>query len=379
MDSNALSIVEGYWEIIRRIARWVLFLAIIAGLIYCLYRIRSVVLFVFLAVILTYILLPGVDWLCRNHNHRLSPRTERLLATVLVFLVFLSMVAAMISLFAVPFSKELGEFTEFVKDNFGKYVGQLPTFLGQVSKTFQLNVDLKEFLGKPDLSKLGNLLSQLGTWTVQVASSSLRAALDIFLIPVLAFYFAFDYRSITRDFYGLIPKAKRREAVRMGRCIGELLQSYIFGQLILCLIAGVLTGIFLGILDVKYAVVLAILSGVTRAIPVIGPIVSGVPIIIVGALTASPTHRVEVAVALGIFVVVMHFAESKFIMPQLIGKRMRLHPAVVIIVLLIGAEFFGLIGMFFAAPAAAIVRELIVRYYLHPKEHRFCAPAVSRR
>lgn len=382
LDSSAQSIVDAYWEIIRRIARWILVLAIIAGLVYCVYRIRSVVLFVFLAVILTYVLLPGVDWLCRTRNQRLSPRAQRLIATLLVFLVFLSLLAAVISVFAVPFSRDLSGFTKFVTDNFGTYVGRLPAFLSEISKTFQLDVNLKDFLSKPDLTKLGGLISQLGTWTVQVASSSLRVALDVFLVPVLAFYFVFDYRSITREFYGLVPKAKRREAVRMGRCVGELLQSYIFGQLILCVIAGVLTGAFLGMLGIwygiKYVVVLAILSGVTRAIPVIGPIVSGIPIIIVGALTARPEVQVQIAIVLAIFVTVMHFAESKFIMPQLIGRRMRLHPAVVIIVLLIGAEFFGLVGMFFAAPVAAIIRELIVRYYIKPRGRKFCSPAVMK-
>jgi len=379
LDSSAQSLVEAYWEIVRRSARWTLILAIIAGLIYCVYRIRSVVLFVFLAVILTYVLLPGVDWLCRNRNRRLSPKVQRLIATILVFLVFLSLVAAVISLFARPFSTELGEFTTFIKDNFGKYVGQLPTFLTQIAKTFRLNVDVQEFLSKPDLSKLGGVVSQLGTWTVHVASSSIRVALDVFLIPVLAFYFVFDYRSITRELYSLVPTAKRREAVRMGRCVGELLQSYIFGQLILCVIAGVLTGVFLGLLHIKYALVLAIFAGITRAIPVIGPIVSGIPIIIIGALTAKPTSSpIETAVVLAIFVTVMHFSESKFIMPQLIGRRMRLHPAVVVIVLLIGAEFFGLVGMFIAAPVAAIARELIMRYYINPRQRRFCVPAVPR-
>ncbi len=362
--------MESSWEITRRLARWALFLAIIAGLVYCVWRIRAVVMFVLLAVILTYILLPGVDWLCRTRNRHLSERGQRLIATLLVFIVFLAMITAMISLFAVPFSRELGEFTTFVRDNFGRYVGQLPAFLTHISETFELNVDLKDFLSRPDLTKLGSVISQFGAWTVQVASSSIRVALDVFLIPVLAFYFVYDYRSISREFYSLVPAHRRREAIRMGRCIGELLQSYIFGQLILCLIAGVLTGAFLGVLHVQYAVVLAILSGVTRAIPVIGPIVSGVPIIVVGAVTARPEVRAEIAVALAVFITVMHFAESKFIMPQLIGKRMHLHPAIVIIVLLIGAEFFGLVGMFVAAPVAAICRELIVRYYMMPRRYR---------
>ncbi len=66
----------------------------------------------------------------------------------------------------------------------------------------------------------------------------------------------------------------------------------------------------------------------------------------------------------------LHFAESKLIMPKLIGHRMQLHPALIIIVLLVGAEFFGVLGMFLAAPVASIVRILIRYYVIKPKELR---------
>ena len=364
-------------QVVKRLAKWALVLAILlvaAIVAYGLYLIRSVIVSVFLAVLLTYVLLPGVEWLCRNRSRRISLRSQRLIATILIFLVFLALLAALISLFAGPFATELGQFTRFVKDHFGTYVGKFPLLLEQTGKALQLNVNFGDFFNHPDLSKLGTVALDIGRWGLQVAGSSIRLALDIFLIPVLAFYFTFDYRSITHELYGFVPLSKRREAIRIGRCVGGLLQSYIFGQLILCVIAGVLTGVFLGALGIKYAVVLAIFAGVTRAIPVIGPIVSGVPIIIVGAATASPGWELKIAAILAAFVIFMHFGESKFIMPQLIGRRMRLHPAIVIIVLLIGAEFFGLVGMFIAAPVAAIIRELVVRYYIKPRERQFCLP-----
>jgi predicted PurR-regulated permease PerM len=146
------------------------------------------------------------------------------------------------------------------------------------------------------------------------------------------------------------------------REISGILQNYIIGQIILCVIAGVLTGIVLNFLNMPYTLVLAVFAGITRAIPIIGPIISGIPICIVG-YQESPS----LGVALLIFVIVMHFAESKFIMPILIGDRMKLHPAVVLAVLLIGAELFGVIGMFLAAPVTAIIRELVYFYIIRPQ------------
>jgi predicted PurR-regulated permease PerM len=371
MDSSALNAVEATWEIIRRLTRRALVLALVVAVGYVLYRIRSVVASVFLAVILTYVLLPGVEWLCRKRSSRLRPKTHRLIATIMVFCVFLAALAAMISLFVVPFSAELGDFADLV----GKHLGKLAGPLTRIVKAFQENVDVKEFINRPDWSRYGDLITRFGNWLLQFAGSSVRVVLELVLVPVLAFYFTFDYRSITREFYGLFPASKRRDAVRMGRIAGEMMQSYIFGQLILCLIAGLLTGAFLSMLGMRYVVVLALFAGITRAIPIIGPVVSGIPIVLVGALTFP--DRIEVPIYLLLFVVFMHFAESKFIMPQVIGHRLRLNPAVVIIVLLIGAEFFGIAGMFLAAPVAAICREILRRYYVRPRERRAAAQSAS--
>ena len=369
MDSSASNTVEATWEIVRRVARWVLFLAILVALGYATYRIRTVVMSVFAAVLLTYIMLPGVEWLCRKRSRRLGPKAQRLIATILVFIAALSLFAAAISLSIAPITTEMNDFVK----SFGEYQ---KTFVGIVQNAWRaIPAEGKDIVRAIDYAKLSAWAKDYVDGLLRIATSSVRVILELVLIPVLAFYFTYDYRSITSELYGLIPRDKRRVAVRIGRTAGEMLQSYIFGQLILCVIAGVLTGIFLSLLDIKYVIVLALFAGITRAIPIIGPIVSGIPIILVGAL--SSPGRIEVPLYLALFVTVMHFSESKFIMPHLIGRRLHLHPAVVIIVLLIGAEFFGLVGMFLAAPVAAIVRELLRRYYIRPRERRSVRAAAS--
>jgi predicted PurR-regulated permease PerM len=145
-----------------------------------------------------------------------------------------------------------------------------------------------------------------------------------------------------------------------------IMHSYIIGQGILCVLAGVIVGIGLWLLRMDYWLILGLLAGFTRAIPIIGPILGGIPIILLAFITKG------FAVALGvlIFFTLLNFAESKFIMPYIIGDRMNLHPLVIIIVLLIGEEFGGLLGMFFAAPIAALVRELLRRYWLKSREYQ---------
>jgi len=343
---------------------WVLLVRIVAVVVgaYLLYRVRSILISLVISILLTYALLPFVDRLCRNCRSRRSQRPRRLIATIMVFVVFILVLVTIVSFMISPFQVELSTLQGKMID----YGAQLNTLVKSAGEWYAKAVpeDLKKFIENQDTSKVTSLLADRLKGFLDVTQSSLGFMLELVLIPVLAFYFVYDYRSLTREFYGLVPKKRRREAMRIGRDFGSILQSYVVGQVILCLIAGVVTGIVLWALGMPYVIVLALFAAITRAIPVIGPVVSGIPIVLVGLLSSG----YGMALWLLVFVIVMHFAESKFIMPKLIGDRLHLHPAVVIIVLLIGAEFFGLLGMFLAAPVAAILRELIRLYYIQPRD-----------
>ena len=86
----------------------------------------------------------------------------------------------------------------------------------------------------------------------------------------------------------------------------------------------------------------------------------------------------EKGLAVLIFFTILNLAESKFIMPKLIGQQMHLHAAVIIIVLLIGNQFFGILGMFLAAPVAAIIKVLINCYVIQPRVCKLTRGRIQR-
>ncbi len=363
--------VEITWGVFRRLGAWLARVLLWIALAYVIYRVRSVVISVLASIVLTYALLPAVDWLaCRRiGGNRIRPKTRRLIATIVVFTAFLALAGLCIALFITPFQEELNQFSSKV----GEYTVQLGEVFQSASDWYKTQVppSVKEIVGKLDYTRLTAGLGASAQRLLQVTTSSVEYALELILIPVLAFYFLLDYKGMSREMYGLVSPAKRREALKIGRAVGEILQSYVFGQIILCALAGILTGGFLYFVGLPYVVVLALFAGVTRAIPIIGPVVSGIPIILVGLVYSNGALALPLYLLL--FIVVMHFAESKFIMPKLIGYRLHLHAAAVIIVLLIGAEFMGVVGMFIAAPVAAIVREMLRLYYIKPREQRECS------
>ena len=378
------SVLELIWRVVLRVIIW-------AGLIYFLYRVRSVITAVIIAGVLGYALLPLVDYLCSYRVRGLGRKFQRLLATLLVFIMLFSVIAITVKACVKPFQVEfagvvsnldaskLNSAVETARQKTDVWVRQFPVLHGALpddAKRFlnpsfvevQRSSGVKEV--KTPQSKTPQTFSGIGSAVAKWASNAVKASVgylfrivDLILIPVLAFYFLLDSRTLKREFVALAPRRRAKEVLGMLHEMNHIMRSYILGQIILCVIAGVIVGLLLKVFDMQYILILSVFAGVTRAIPIVGPVFSGVAIVILG-LAKDPVLGVYLLIAFS----ALHFIESKFIMPKLIGDRMQLHPAMVIIVLLIGAEFFGIFGMFMAAPVAALIRVLVRYYLIKPKK-----------
>lgn len=346
---NPKAWVEGVFELIWRI---LLRLALWGSLGYFLYRVRSILVTIMIAAVLTYAVLPIIDALCAYRIVGMSRKFQRMAATLLVFVALIALLVFVTTQFVTPFRNELNGMTakinksiSFIRTNADEWRKSLPP-------------DMQDFILA---QRFENTLDKLSNWGTTVAKSTLdflSQLVEMVLIPVLAFYFALDSRSLKREFVALIPRRRARETLAILHEVNSIMRSYVIGQIILCLIAGLVVAAMLNLTGMHYELILGVFSGITRAVPILGPMVSGAVIVLMG-VSKSPMLGLNL---LMIFAA-LHFIESKFIMPKLIGNRMQLHPALIILVLLIGAEFFGIFGMFMAAPVAAIIR-VLVRYYL---------------
>lgn len=353
--SRAETIFELIWGVGLR-------LVFLVGIGYFLYRVRSVIVAVLLAAVLTYAVLPVVDFLCKYRVRGMKRRTQRLAATVLVFILLISLSVS----FMLAFFGRLGVEVAGLTENSAAYLAQLKDMLGSVQQWYQaLPPDFQKLISAQNLSNFQNRVIGWSSMVAQKTVNWLGHVVEVLLIPVLAFYFTLDSRSLKREFVALAPRRARREVLALLHEINSVMRSYVIGQIILCIIAGLVVAAVLSIARMPYVALLSVLSGVTRAIPIMGPILAGIVIVLLATIK-SPMLGLYMLV----FFTFLHFAESKFIMPKLIGHRMELHPALVLIVLLIGAEFFGLLGMFLAAPVAAIIRTLVRYYVIKPKELR---------
>jgi predicted PurR-regulated permease PerM len=343
------------WNLLLRIV-------VVAAVGYALYRIREIIVVVLLAAMLAFTTAPVVDWLCRVSPFRLLPHhSRRGWAAAVVFTLLAASLIGLAILIVQPLAREIAVFT----GQWSEHQAQVGRWTESIQQRYaQLPPEIQEWVAGQDFKMLATRAVEQVQHALHRTVESGMLLVELILIPVLAFSFLTESRPIKSEFMLCLPRWRVRDALYVLRASGMILQSYAIGQLLLALIAGVTVWLMLTALGFKYALAMAIVAAITRVIPVVGPLLGGIPIFILCALQGW-----DRTVIMLIGFMVMHLVESKVVMPRLIGYRIRLHPAVVIIVLLIGAEFFGMWGMFLAAPIAAIVKVLFHHFYVRPRKH----------
>jgi predicted PurR-regulated permease PerM len=392
----------------RGFGRFLLIGGVFAGLLYALWRLKPVVISLIIAAIFAYIMRPIAAWMLARrgfiafHNTcatllaqsmlllrlsgspaptlpiRLSLHARRVIATFYVLILLFVVGGYGGKLMVAPF---VAEITHVATNWDREYRGRFQQYVRDANRWYETRIspEWRAWIAEQweQAQTDGGLRPRMTEWlsyAIQHTGQMIHYVVELVLLPVIAFYFALDSKRLKREFVGTVPTRYRREVLRSIRDFNQIMYSFVVGQALLCALAGLIVGLILVLCGVPYALTLGLLAGVTRAIPIIGPIVGGIPIVVLALVTKGPGVAALVLIAFTI----MHFAESKFIMPYLIGDRMELHPVVIIVVLLIGQEFGGLLGMFFAAPIAALVRVLIRRYWLKDRQAKRGKPKRRR-
>lgn len=350
-----------WWGLLLRIV-----LTVVA--IYFFWRVRAIMTTLVAALVLACAATPLVDVFSQRRIVGMKPHTQRTLATAAAFILIFTGLALTVAWIISPFQIE-----------FGKLMTDLPVYQKQIqSQMLQarawydgLSPELRNLLAGVRPSGGGEGEFSIQGYLRDVIQHTFKWAshlVELFLVPVLAFYFTLDGKQLRNQFVSILPRRHHRQALAILSEGGAIMRAYIVSQFWLAVIAGVVTYVVLKfVIGMEYALVLALFAGLTRAIPVIGPFVGGVPVTLLafvhGAQHQNPYLWIWVAVGFGL----LHVVESKLLMPQFLGHALNLHAVFILIALLIGGEFFGLMGMFLAAPVAALLRLLLMHYVLLPR------------
>lgn len=191
--------------------------------------------------------------------------------------------------------------------------------------------------------------------------------LNIFLGFVIAFYILAEKEKIVyylKDVLDVFfnPKWSKRFKGFFSD-INTIFSGYIGGQLADAFIMAVLISSALSILNIKYAIMIGIISGFSNLIPYIGAVVAFVLAVGVALISGSPSKALYAAVA----VIALQQIDGIFIVPRIVGRSVKLHPVLVILSLSIFGKLFGIIGMVFAVPVTALIKLFACRIYERKK------------
>ena len=187
--------------------------------------------------------------------------------------------------------------------------------------------------------------------------------MKLVLVLMIAAFILIDIERIHRFARGLIPGRYRGDYDVVVHGIDRGLNGVIRGQLIICLVNGILTYIGLLIFQVKYALLLAAFAAIMSLIPIFGSILSTIPIVAI-ALVSGTADGGGVDLLRGLFILGwilgIHFVEANFLNPHILGQAARMHPVLVIFALIAGEHTYGLVGALLAVPVASIIQTLFV-------------------
>lgn len=197
-------------------------------------------------------------------------------------------------------------------------------------------------------------------------SSLAGHALLFLVVPFFAFYFLNDMEKIMAFILRLIPRPKRKLVVRLFKEIDRHLGEYVRGQLLVSGAVSFLASLGYYLIGLPYPLLLGLMMGILNIIPYFGPLIGTV--ISTGFALVSEPRLIVWIVLINLFI---QLVEGNLLNPYIVGKRLHIHPMVIMIVLLVGAEVGGLFGLLFAVPFFVIFKVLVVNTFLYVYRHAF--------
>ena len=299
-----------------------------------------------IAALIAYLLHPLVEKLHEWNIHRG-------LAILLIYLIFFGGVGYLFYKgypAIVHQVRDLNEnLPEFIR-MYESWIYQVYSYTSFLPETVHDKID--QLIATLETS-LDNLLGRLALGFTRIFDM----ILIITVIPVLVFYFIKDYVKIESFFMWFIPNKYKDEAAELLREVDKGLGGYIRGQLIVSLFVSIACLIIFKLLNVNYALLLAIVMGVTNIIPYFGPIIGAIPVVMISYTIGGNT---VIFVIIAIFVI--QVIEGNLLSPYIMGKTVKIHPVAIIFVLLLGGQLFGVWGMILAVPALTILKVIAIQF-----------------
>ncbi len=367
--------------------RWAI-LGIVALLGALIYYARSALAWLVVAALLAYLLQPIVNWL---HEHEMP----RWMAAIIALLIAITIIIIIPAILLPMLLRQFLQLSDSLLQAMVKGLELFNDWLvhSRIINLFGFKIDMTGIINDlgdivnpseggvyvPDIQDImaylqqaitaaGGVISGLGGWLTSLVGRTLSLLFSFFLMIFYTFYITVDGWKLKPWAKSLIKPEYLPEMSELGYRINRVWHAFFRGQLTLSLVIGGVTlavGVMIGLPN---PLALAIIAGVMEAVPTIGPIIAAIPAVILAMTLGSsvlPVDNLTFAFITIIAYALIQQAENVLIVPRIMGSALELHPMVVLVGVVIGASFAGILGIFLAAPTLATLKVILA--YAHAK------------
>lgn len=322
-------------QIVISIKTIILFLLLLLG-IFIIYRLGPIIGIILLAILLVVSMEQPVRYFRKMilFNKKIS----RGLAVLISYSLFVLILLAILTFMVPPLVIELQ-----------KMILNLPYMIESIKVPEGWQSSVSEML--PDTSKISS--------GVITATFSIFSNFATFLsVLVISIYMSLDWENIKKGFVSLFPKKSEDIVQETIDDVEKNVGAWIKGQMVLMLVVGLASFVGLSILGIRYSVGLALLAGIFEAIPNVGPVLSA----IVAGLIGFTDSSIKGIGVVSLFVIIQQL-ENNILVPKIMGRVSGFSPLVILLALLIGANFFGIIGAVCAIPVTMTIFTILKKFF----------------
>lgn len=316
------------------------------GLGLALFLMRETVAILLLALLISTVFDTPVDALERH-------RVPRILGTVLVYFLAFTGLAflfyAVIPIAILELNNLFKNLGGLLETNFGFALpsGNLDSFLN------------------PDLQQFTEALLSGGIPLIEILGNLVGGVMFVLAVIVLSFYLTVSRDGVSKFLVAVFPESLEERVLDLYTRTKRRIAKWFQAQLFLSLVVGTLAFVGLSLLGVKYALVLGLIAGVLELIPVVGPIFAGAIAVVVGLSSSLDLGFYTLLLFLGI-----QQLENNVLVPLVMRRSTGVHPVMILISILGGAQIAGVVGVLLAVPTAVFLQEMAEQWVNEKSKRR---------
>ncbi len=337
---------------------WKLFgiLLLLLILVYSIYIFFDILILITVSILLAMIFNPLV-FILERHGF------SRLVSVFIVFGISLILVLGSLSILIPKIAIQINALTTTLSQN------KISKVLEQLQDKIKVLIPFLD--SKAIADKLSNFFSSLVFSTINNFSNILSSIVSVIaisvIVPFMTFFILKDNKWLIRSIINIMPNKYFEMSFSVINKISIQLGRYVRGWILDAFLVGLLSGVGLTILGIKNSVTIGIVAGIGHLIPYFGPIVGGVPAILISIIQFGDLSMLPSIIVM--FLLIYAF-DNGFIQPNVFSKSTDFHPLIIIILIIAGEQLLGIFGMLIAVPTATVIRTAAKEIYSGFKNYK---------